>query len=33
MPKKQKKKLTPVMQQFAEAKAAHPDALLFFRLG
>jgi DNA mismatch repair protein MutS len=26
-------KLTPVMQQFADAKAEHPDALLFFRLG
>jgi DNA mismatch repair protein MutS len=24
---------TPVMQQHAEAKAVHPDALLFFRLG
>ena len=24
---------TPVMQQHAEAKAAHPDAILFFRLG
>jgi DNA mismatch repair protein MutS len=26
-------KLTPVMQQFADAKAEHPDAILFFRLG
>lgn len=24
---------TPVMQQHAEAKAAHPDAVLFFRMG
>jgi DNA mismatch repair protein MutS len=24
---------TPVMQQHADAKAAHPDAILFFRLG
>ena len=24
---------TPVMRQFAAAKAAHPDALLFFRMG
>src|SRR6187431_74993 len=24
---------TPVMQQHAEAKLAHPDAVLFFRLG
>jgi DNA mismatch repair protein MutS len=28
-----KKKLTPVMQQHAEAKARYPDALVFFRLG
>jgi DNA mismatch repair protein MutS len=28
-----KKKLTPVMRQHEEAKASHPDALLFFRLG
>ncbi|WP_235879666.1 DNA mismatch repair protein MutS [Polyangium aurulentum] len=27
------KKLTPVMRQYEEAKAAHPDAILFFRLG
>src|SRR5436190_13247481 len=27
------KKLTPVMRQYDEAKAAHPDAILFFRLG
>ncbi|MFO0553150.1 MAG: hypothetical protein U0271_32480 [Polyangiaceae bacterium] len=26
-------KLTPVMQQFADAKAQHPDAIVFFRLG
>src|SRR5215471_3502302 len=26
-------KLSPMMQQFAAAKAAHPDALLFFRMG
>jgi DNA mismatch repair protein MutS len=26
-------KLTPVMQQFADAKSEHPDAILFFRLG
>ncbi|MDO1559050.1 DNA mismatch repair protein MutS [Brevundimonas sp. 2R-24] len=25
--------VTPVMAQFLEAKAAHPDALLFFRMG
>ncbi len=24
---------TPVMAQFLEAKAQHPDALLFFRMG
>ena len=24
---------TPVMRQYQAAKAAHPDALLFFRLG
>ena len=24
---------TPVMQQHAEAKQAHPDAIVFFRLG
>ena len=27
-----KKKLTPVMRQHEEAKASHPDALLFFRV-
>jgi DNA mismatch repair protein MutS len=27
------KKITPVMRQYEEAKAVHPDALLFFRLG
>ena len=27
------KALTPVMKQYATAKAAHPDALLFFRMG
>ncbi|HLM74796.1 MAG TPA: DNA mismatch repair protein MutS, partial [Polyangiaceae bacterium] len=27
------KKLTPVMRQYDEAKTAHPDAILFFRLG
>lgn len=27
------KKLTPVMRQYEEAKAAHPDAILFFRMG
>lgn len=26
-------KLTPVMRQYADAKAQHPDAVLFFRLG
>lgn len=26
-------RLTPVMQQHAEAKRAHPDAVIFFRLG
>ena len=26
-------KVTPVMQQWAEAKALHPDAILFFRFG
>src|SRR6266404_4011221 len=26
-------RLTPVMQQHAEAKRAHPDAIIFFRLG
>lgn len=28
-----KKGLTPVMRQYHAAKAAHPDAILFFRLG
>lgn len=28
-----KKPLTPAMRQFYAAKAAHPDAILFFRLG
>ncbi len=28
-----KKKLTPVMRQHEDAKASHPDALIFFRLG
>ncbi|AUX22327.1 DNA mismatch repair protein MutS [Sorangium cellulosum] len=28
-----RKKLTPVMRQYEEAKALHPDAILFFRLG
>jgi DNA mismatch repair protein MutS len=27
------KKLTPVMQQYRDAKRAYPDAILFFRLG
>src|SRR5688572_13993853 len=27
------KKLTPVMEQYREAKRAFPDAILFFRLG
>ncbi len=27
------KKLTPVMEQYRDAKAAYPDAILFFRLG
>ena len=26
-------KLTPVMRQWDDAKRAHPDAVLFFRLG
>src|ERR1043165_750965 len=26
-------RLTPVMQQHADAKRAHPDAIVFFRLG
>jgi DNA mismatch repair protein MutS len=28
-----KKKLTPFMRQWDEAKSAHPDAVLFFRMG
>ncbi|AKT39890.1 DNA mismatch repair protein MutS [Chondromyces crocatus] len=28
-----RKKLTPVMRQYEDAKAVHPDAILFFRLG
>lgn len=28
-----KKKLTPVMRQYEDAKALHPDAILFFRMG
>jgi DNA mismatch repair protein MutS len=28
-----KKKLTPVMRQFEDAKAAHPDAVMLFRMG
>ncbi|HTN85304.1 MAG TPA: hypothetical protein VL242_16515, partial [Sorangium sp.] len=28
-----RKKLTPVMRQYEEAKALHPDAILFFRMG
>lgn len=28
-----RKKLTPVMRQYEEAKALHPDAVLFFRMG
>jgi DNA mismatch repair protein MutS len=28
-----RKKLTPLMRQYEEAKATHPDAVLFFRLG
>ena len=27
------KKVTPVMRQYEDAKAVHPDAILFFRLG
>ncbi len=27
------KKLTPVMRQYEDAKAQHPDAILFFRMG
>ena len=32
-PPANKKKLTPSMRQHEEAKASHPDALVFFRLG
>ena len=32
-PKNKKEKRTPMMQQFMEAKAQEPDALLFFRMG
>ncbi|WP_437602936.1 DNA mismatch repair protein MutS [Sorangium sp. So ce590] len=28
-----RKKLTPVMRQYEDAKALHPDAVLFFRMG
>ncbi|WP_437537180.1 DNA mismatch repair protein MutS [Sorangium sp. So ce726] len=28
-----RKKLTPVMRQYEDAKALHPDAILFFRMG
>jgi DNA mismatch repair protein MutS len=28
-----RKKVTPFMRQYEEAKAAHPDAILFFRMG
>ncbi len=28
-----KKEPTPVMRQYLAAKEAHPDALLFFRMG
>ncbi|MEZ4308426.1 MAG: DNA mismatch repair protein MutS [Polyangiaceae bacterium] len=31
--KDKEKRLTPVMRQFDEAKRAHPDAVLFFRMG
>ncbi|HRI68297.1 MAG TPA: DNA mismatch repair protein MutS [Polyangium sp.] len=33
MQQKPQKKLTPVMQQHHEAKTAHPDSILFFRMG
>ena len=26
-------KATPMMRQYREAKAAHPEAILFFRMG
>ena len=26
-------KLTPMMQQYLEIKARHPDAILFYRMG
>lgn len=32
-PKDKEKRLTPVMRQYDEAKRAHPDAILFFRMG
>ena len=32
-PSSARKKLTPVMRQYEEAKALHPDAVLFFRMG
>lgn len=31
--KKRSKKVTPLMQQYAQVKAKHPDALLLFRVG
>ena len=31
--KPKKKKITPLMQQYAELKAMHPDAVLLFRVG
>ncbi|HMY19144.1 MAG TPA: hypothetical protein PKA58_22620, partial [Polyangium sp.] len=33
MQPKPQKKMTPVMLQHHEAKTAHPDAILFFRMG
>jgi DNA mismatch repair protein MutS len=32
-PKDKDKRLTPVMRQYDDAKRAHPDAILFFRMG
>ena len=32
-PKDKERRLTPVMRQHEEAKRAHPDAILFFRMG
>ncbi|EYF02804.1 DNA mismatch repair protein MutS [Chondromyces apiculatus] len=32
-PSAARKKLTPVMRQYEDAKAVHPDAILFFRMG